>query len=185
MIGRAGRNGCLARAHIFCTSRKIKDPLLMAFAESDKENCRRRVLIQGLGSSEYTGSNEICCDNCGGETKLCKRLDFLKKSMPGKRKKKRKPVRSVDASLEEKLKAALMDEREKILAEAPGYRILGPEFVLSSSCISQLSAAAPVIATKEELRDFPALRPEYHDRIYRVMCDILACAAPPLSKRQK
>ena len=83
-----------------------------------------------------------------------------------KRNKKRKPVRTVDPAMEQKLKDALLDERKKILTEEPGYQMLGCEFVLSTPCISQICELAPTITSKEELSDFVALRPEYHDRIY-------------------
>ena len=130
MIGRAGRNGCPARAHILCTTRKTKDPLLTALTANEKENCRRRSIMRGLGSSEDTSRNDACCDNCGEG--ILSRLNFLK-NVPARRNKKRKPVRTVDQAIEQKLKVALLEEREKILMEEPGYRMLGVEFVLSTS----------------------------------------------------
>ena len=63
-----------------------------------------------------------------------------------------------------------------IIKEAPGYQILGHEFVLSTACISQLCAAAPFITSKEESKDVLALTPQYQDRIYHTMYSILVCA---------
>ena len=120
MIGRAGRNGCPAHSHILCTARKTTDPSLTDLRASDRENCRRRMIIRGLGSSEVTTRNDVCCDNCGGGTKLLSRLDFLK-HVPAKRNKRKKAVRTVDHETKQKLRLALFEERKKILVEEPGY----------------------------------------------------------------
>ena len=134
MVGRAGKNGSPACAHILSTARKINDPMLMALMASDKENCRCRTILQGLGSPEDTGRNDICCDYCGGGRKLFPRPHFLG-HVPVKRSKKQKPVRTVDIAMEQKLKDSLLHERNKILIEEPGYQILGCEFMISTSCI--------------------------------------------------
>lgn len=177
MIGRAGRNGCPARAHILSTVRKTKDPMLMALTASDKEYCRRRTILQGLGSPEDTVRNDICCDNCGGGRKLFPRLVFLG-HVPVKRSKKRKPVRTVDVTMEQKLKDSLLDEMKKILFEEPGYQIMGCEVVISTSCTSQICELAPVITSKEDLSVLAALRPEYRDRIYHLVCETFTCPPP-------
>lgn len=83
------------------------------------------------------------------------------------------------------MKCALIDEREKILREEPGYGILGCEFVLSTLCISQICEKPPFITSEEELHDLQTLRPEYHDRIYRLVCDTLTCDLSAPSQQQK
>ena len=77
MVGRTGRNGCPARAHILSTARKTKYPMLMALTASDKEKCHHRTILQGLSSPENPGRNDIiCCDNCGGGRKLFYKTGF-------------------------------------------------------------------------------------------------------------
>ena len=114
------------------------------------------MIIRGVGSSEVTTRNDVCCDNCGGGTKLLSRLDFLK-HVPAKRNKRKKAVRTVDHETKQRLRLALFEEGKKILVKEPGYRILGSEFVLSTSCISQICELAPIITSKDELGDLVAL----------------------------
>ena len=66
LIGRAGRCGHESRGHIFTNSREIRtcsDEALVEFCVS-KENCRRRVLLNALGSSESLPSCTSFCDVC-------------------------------------------------------------------------------------------------------------------------
>ena len=66
MLGRAGRNGCQSHGHVFTDSRdmaKKEDEDLKSFC-SDKENCRRSVLVKALGSREQIRlpDSGVCCD---------------------------------------------------------------------------------------------------------------------------
>ena len=81
MFGRAGRNGNPARAHLLYTNRQlqqIKDPSLSKFGGGEnKENCRRRELLTGLGTTESLSSNVACCDVCTGGKVPSARLNIL------------------------------------------------------------------------------------------------------------
>jgi len=56
MFGRAGRNGFHCRAHLLYTTeqlKRVKDPFLSRFCGvQEKENCRRSIVLQGIGSRE-------------------------------------------------------------------------------------------------------------------------------------
>ena len=60
LFGRAGRNGSVARAHLFYTVRKQakKDQGLNSFITSG-ENCRRKCLLNCLGDSSTCGTSSF------------------------------------------------------------------------------------------------------------------------------
>lgn len=188
MFGRAGRNGTPARAHLLYTSsqlKQVKDPsLLKCCGDACKENCYRRELLFGLGSKELLQSNAACCDVCTGGKVPTTKLDVLVPT-PLKRARKPKPVRDVNKEMEQKLTAALVKEKDKILEEFPGFRMLGGNFILSDAAIEELVLKAPFIVSKEDLNDVLLLRPEYRDRFFNVIWDILLTAPPPNKKQRK
>ena len=102
-----------------------------------------------------------------------------------KRARKPKPVRDVNKEMERKLTAALVKEKDKILEEFPGFRMLGGNFILSDAAIEELVLKAPFIVSKEDLNDVLLLRPEYRDRFFNIIQDILLTAPPPDKKQRK
>ena len=66
LCGRAGRSGLSARAHLFFPNQKkeYKDERLREYVECG-ENCRRGVLLRGMGG-DFVSANgaEMCCDVC-------------------------------------------------------------------------------------------------------------------------
>lgn len=87
--------------------------------------------------------------------------------------------------MEQKLTAALVKEKDKILEEFPGFRILSGNFILSDAAIEELVLKAPFVVSKEDLNDVLLLRPEYRDRFLNVIWDILLTAPPPNKKQRK
>ena len=93
--------------------------------------------------------------------------------------------RSRIGKLEQKLAAALVKEKDKILEEFPGFRMLGENFILSDAAIEQLVLKAPFVVCTQDLNDILLLRSEYRDRFFNVIWDILLTAPPPNKKRRK
>ena len=64
LCGRAGRSGCKARAHLFYPPKKKdnEDNGLRDYVESG-ENCRRKILLSGLGET-FSTISPVCCDVC-------------------------------------------------------------------------------------------------------------------------
>ena len=188
MFGRAGRNGVPARAHLLYTSRQlkqIKDPsLLKCCGDACKENCYHRELLIGLGSKELLQSHAACCDVCTGGKVPSSRLDVLVPTSL-KRARKPKPVRNVSKELKERLTVGLLNERDKILEECPGFRMLGGNFILPDATLEDLVLKAPFVVSKEDLNDVLLLRPEYRDRFFNIMWDVVSTAPPPNKKRRK
>ena len=185
MFGRAGRNGCPARAHLLytCTQKpSVEEVHLKSFA-CGTENCRRKELIASLGSEEVLATNPACCDVCTGGKIPTLRLDVLAASH-SKRTYKAKPVRDIDRDMEQTLKEALLKEREKILEESVGLRILGRSFVFSEATVKDLCVKAKYIKSKEDLGNLLSLRPEYHDRVFNIVWSVVSQAPPPQRKRR-
>ena len=188
MFCRAGRNGCIARAHLLYTTRQarlLRDPSLTCFAsQGNKENCRRKEMLMLLGSSESIDGSAACCDICSGQNVPSPRLDLLV-PMPLKRPRKPKPMRHISDDMSEALTHALLHERKKFLDEFPGYRMLGSNFILSDSTIRHLCTVATTLTSVDDLSSIVSLRPELKDRIYHVMWDIISHAPAPKKKERK
>lgn len=189
MFGRAGRNGHQARAHLLYTTRQTKRisdcSLKMFTCEGNEENCRRKEMLLGLGSKESISNNYgACCDICTGGTVLSPRLDILVPT-PQKQVRKAKPVRHITDNIKKAVREALIVERGRIVDEFPGFRMIGTEFILSDATIGELCDRASTITSKEDLNDVVLLRPEYHDRLFRVIWLIVSCAPPPKKKQRK
>ena len=75
-------------------------------------------------------------------------------------------------SIHSLLKNSLIRERNKILDENIGFKMLGKNFVLSDATIEDLCLKAPFIQSKDDFKDVLSLHPEYHDRLFHVMWDI-------------
>lgn len=71
LFGRAGRNGCLARGHLFYSEQRdrkgktkaIEDGVLSDFVMG-AQNCRTSALIRGMGGSDDVLPSGRCCDKC-------------------------------------------------------------------------------------------------------------------------
>ena len=179
MFGRAGRGEVSARAHIFYSNRqagKLKDPSLQCFVSLGRsENCRRREMLRLVGSTEMVASSEACCDVCSGGVPPSPRLDVLVPT-PVTRPKKPKAVRFISPNMLATLKMALVQERNSIMEEFPGYKMIGGGFVLCDRTITELCALAPSVNSADDLNSVTLLRPEHKHRIFRVIFDIVSCA---------
>ena len=188
MLGRAGRDDCPARAHLLYTTQRTKhisDTSLKIFTcEGSQENCRRKEMLLSLGSRESITSTVACCDICSGGNVPSPKLDILV-ATPSKRVRKPKSVRHISDDMEKALREALVVERERIVEEFPGYRMIGTGFILSDATIGQLCDKASTILSKEDLNDVVSLRPEYCDRLFRVVWQIVSCAPPPNKKQRR
>ena len=83
------------------------------------------------------------------------------------------------------LTEGLEKEKEKILEECPGFRMHGGNFILSGATVKDLCSKAPFIESKDDLKDIALLRPEYRDRVFNVIWDIVSSAPPPEKKQRK
>ena len=188
MFGRAGRNGCLARAHLLYTTRQarlLRDPSLKCFAsEGSNENCRRKEMLMSLDSSESVVSSAACCDICSGSSVPSSRLDLLV-PMSLKRPRKPKPVRHITDDMADTLKLALFREREKLMNEFPGYKMMGSSFFLSDNTIRELCNIATTVRSVDDLNSIVSLRPELKNRFFHVLWDTVSCAPSPKKKQRK
>lgn len=166
-MGRAGRDGSPSVAHILTDNREVKqvkDKDLVTFITS-KENCRRRILLDALGSVEDVphGSLEKCCDVCSPRTSLS---NGIFRRISAKRQPKPHVVRIVTKAQQEGLKKALELERDRITGSDLGYRSLGKELVVPSGCIAEICKRAQYIQSHDDMLSVLGLRRELSDRIY-------------------
>ena len=172
LIGRAGRCGHESRGHIFTNSREIRtcsDEALVEFCVS-KENCRRRVLLNALGSSESLPSGTSCCDVCSPTAEL---VSIFHPIAVG-RKPRQHAVRSVSKPLAKHLKDRLLAERDVIVASDIGYRMLGKNMVLPDTCIDMLCKKAKFITQSSDISTIPGLRGQFANRIFDVILEVVS-----------
>ena len=95
------------------------------------------------------------------------KLDVLK---PGIRQYHKKPtaVREISEALTKQLQVELEEDRNKILAEKPCYRILGPQCICSDFVIQEICRRAEYVTTVDHL-NIHFLRPELISRFYSVV----------------
>ena len=170
LIGRAGRCGHESRGHIFTNSRDTRtcsDEALVDFCVS-KENCRRRVLLTALGSSESLASGTSCCDVCSPSAST----STIFHPIAVTRKPRKRAVRSVSKPLAKHLKERLLAERDAIVASDVGYRMLGKNMMLPDSCIDILCKKAKFITNRSDISTVPRLRSQFVDRICAVILDV-------------
>ena len=188
MFGRAGRNGCLARAHLLYTIRQaglLRDISLKCLAsEGSHENCRRKEMLKSLGSSEAVVTSAACCDVCSPLSVASSRLDVLV-PLPLKRPRKPKPVRHITDDMADALKVALFREREKVVNEFPGYKMMGNSFLVSDSTIRELCSMATTLRSVDDLNGIVSLRPELRNRYFHVLWNVVSCAPSPKKRRRK
>ena len=85
-------------------------------------------MLHSLGSSEPTVSGVACCDICSGLVVPSTRLDVLQPTAVRRPRK----LQHITNNMAEALKQALLQEREKLLDECPGYKMLRSSFLLSA-----------------------------------------------------
>ena len=184
LFGRAGRGSFLCRAVLVTDAREVqrcKDSGLVKFC-TEKENCRRRQMLQALGSDEplQTVNGQMCCDvcsqQCSNKCSAYTELDTLEicKRICCKRQRKPTPVRTVSKDRSESLKQALLDEREKIIATDIGYKMLGNDLVLPMGCIVEICKRARYIQNIDDLKCIPAIREELLSRIFDIFVRIMS-----------
>ena len=140
-------------------------------------------MLTSLGSSESIVSSASCCDICSGLCVSLSRLDFLN-PMPLKRSRKPKPVRHISDGMADALKRALVCEREKVMNEFPGYKMIGSSFLLCNT-IRELCDVPKTVRSVGDLDTVVSLRPELKNRFFHVLWGIVACAPPPKKKQRK
>ena len=177
LCGRAGRSGLSAQAHMFYSrQQKFKDPKLQQYCFGN-ENCRRITLLRSVGSLEDVSGSDACCDVCTPSVP-CVVLDLL----VTQKRKRRHLVRRVGKVTTEQLRLRLVAEREKLMSEHPGYRMIGADFVCSDAAIGELCQQAKYCNNIDDV-DTYHIRPEFRDRIFNVLMETVSTELPPKRSR--
>lgn len=137
-------------------------------------------MLEGIGSSERA-RRAICCDVCT-EGVPYPWLAVLGHSSTTSR--KRRPVKhNLTKSDKEVLTKRLQDERDKIIQQHPAFRMIGRNFVLSDSGIAEICKDAKFVCTSSDLPLY-CIRPEFRDRIFNVVVEMVGSIPPPKRKRR-
>lgn len=141
--------------------RESQRPIPAMFASlGGSENCRRRQMLRHLRSTETVASGEACCDICSGRIVPSARLDILVPT-PVTRSRKPEAVRFVSSDMRDAVKIALVQERNNLLEEFPGYKMVEGIFILSDKTIAELCALAPSVTSVRDLNSIATLWPEH------------------------
>ena len=187
LFGRAGRNGCLARGHLFYSEKKEKakptvvgDDVLSDFVTGAK-NCRRNALICGMGGNDVGSPSERCCDKCTPHAIAPNDRHNILVIGKQSRGKKRAAVRRVDEELLMTLKNELRMERDRYIQENPCFMMTGFSFVCPDVTIEELCSQATYIQTPLDMSLF-GIKTELRDRFFNIISSVLS--EPALSKRR-
>ena len=106
-----------------------------------------------VGSSESVVTSAACCDICSGLSVPSSRLDLL---VPMSLRKP-KPVRHITDDMTDTLKLALFHEREKVMNEFLGYKMMGSSFFLSDNTTRELCNIATTLRSVDDLNSIVSL----------------------------
>ena len=150
----------------------------------ESENCLRKALVGGVGG-DVTKLNcpcSLCCTSCSGGTVPYVPIDILK-PLRSQRSKRPPLVRDVAEEVVQRLEQQLKEARKKIVASSTSLGILGCQFVCPDPVIRQICSNVNSIKTATDLSVF-FLRPEYRDRFFTTLSEIVKDAPPPTRRRR-
>ena len=144
--------------------KQTKDSDLVNFASS-KENCRRRTLLNALGSSEHitSGNVTICCDVCSPSL-----LSNVFKRIHSRRRTRSPIARAVTKQQQDQLHLALERGRSSIVGSSLGYSMLGREVVFPTGCILEIVKQSQYITCEADISSIPGVRKELVRRVYEI-----------------
>ena len=153
------------------------DPLVLQYCTL-KENCRRRFMLQALGSAEVVSTSGPCCDVCAPDHNIPCVLHPVDIPVSQKRTTRRVALRIVSDDLMKILKANLEAERESYLSEHPSLRMLGLSFVCADCIIEKICADSKFISSIEDLGTI-SIGPDIKFRFLEVILNTLSLAPTP------
>jgi hypothetical protein len=149
---------------------------------SESENCRRKKLLQAVGSSEMIHSGNLCCDGCVGDG-LPLRLQFEKTSPIRTCSKRRVAAYDVSDDMKSRIKANLVRERDAYMQSHPHYYMSHYSFVCPDCVIDHICEQARFIKSEEDL-DVIGLRPELKSIFFAAIISIVS-SAPPAKRTRR
>ena len=169
MIGRAGRDGNPSSSVIFSNRADLKSCKDTTLSEviSQKENCRRVVLLRGLGD-ETRHSSTLCCDNCGHIP--VPTLRFFR-PVKATRKSKPKPIRNLSEDEVQVLRGRLLSERKAIIHSNSAFMALGGALVCPIACIDVICKRANYIKDFSDISNIPGIRTQFAEKFFSVVKD--------------
>ena len=91
-------------------------------------------------------------------------------------------MRRVGKVTTEQLRLRLVAEREKLMSEHPGYRMIGADFVCFDAAIGELCQQAKYCNNIDDV-DTYHIRPKFRDRIFNVLMETVSTELPPKRSR--
>ena len=149
----------------------------------DRENCRRKKMLEAIGSTESCDGENACCDTCGVD-RLVPKLKF-EESRPVNTvsRKRRCAVFTVTEDAVSTLAQALRQERDKYLDNHPNFAPFGPDCVCSNSLIDHICMQAKFISEESDLDTIFTLRPALRPIFFKIIQDIFSVVAIPRKSR--
>ena len=143
----------------------------------DRENCKRKKMLEAVGSTENCDREDACCDTCGVD-RLLPELKF-EQSRPVNTisRKRRCAVFTVTEDAVSTLAQALRQERDKYLDNHPNFLPFGPDCVCSNSLIDHICMQAKFVSKESDLDTFFTLRPTLRLMFFKTIQDIFSVEA--------
>ena len=145
---------------------------------SESESCRRKKLLEAVGSSEMIRPGNLCCDGCIRDG-LPLRLQFEKTPPIRTGSKRRVAAYDILDDMKSHIKANLVRERD---AYMPHYYMSHYSFVCPDCVIDRICEQARFIKSEEDL-DVVGLRPELKSIFFAAIISIVSSAPPAKRSR--
>ena len=150
--------------------KSCKDTALTAYCTT-KHECRQKLLVQGLGSEEDTGTTALqCCDIYTRGT-----IPFLNLCKPirVKRKPKQSAVRSAPCEVVTDVKNRLLIERRSIVNNSKGLRTIGSAVTCPMVCLNEICKRLDYIVSAADIACIQGLHDPFVQRFFIVILDTL------------
>ena len=150
--------------------KSCKDTALLKLISS-KENCRRKLLLEGLSSDEsLTTQIAHCCDACGDLP--TPNLKFIR-PIRARRNRKPKAVRQVPEQTMILVKNRLQVERKHLIHGSGKIKAFGGAMICPFACIEEICNRVNYIKGLQDISNISGLRDKFARVFFNVVKNIL------------
>ena len=170
-MGRAGRAGQPSISVLFYSPAELKgsaEATLKALCDQG-ENCHRRMLLKGLGSSEMvTTESRICCDVC---EPVCPYKDLTFPRVPEARKTTLRK-RALPQNTRQMMESELLAQRDAVVEGNPALKMFPKSVFCPLNVIQDVCSKSSSVKCIHDMQSFSCLRKELHSPFFTVITSL-------------
>ena len=128
-------------------------------------------MLRALGDTHSIHGDRTTCDHCNNKGVPYESLFLITKKGKRSRQQKGKRSRSFDEDDMKQLEKKLKEERDNIVMQSVGLRMLGKEGVCHSHTLNELCKLAPTVHTSHDIARVSGLRPQLREQMFNIIAD--------------